>query len=182
MAVLVALLRAVNVGGTGRLPMRELREACTQAGLEQVSSYVASGNLVFASGKSATAVKALIAGLLRDRFGLGKNHVIIRTPAELAKVVAGNPFPDAAEARPNLMHVSFLEDRPQAGAAAALAAYKGPERLHLDGDCLYVDFAEGVARSKLTTSFLDKALKVAATARNWNTVNKLLEMARAIEP
>jgi uncharacterized protein (DUF1697 family) len=77
--------------------------------------------------------------------------------------------------------VNFLDSRPPTGAAAALAAYDGPERLHLDGDHLYVDYGEGVARSKLTPAFLDKALKVAATGRNWNTTNKLLEMARALE-
>jgi uncharacterized protein (DUF1697 family) len=67
----------------------------------------------------------------------------------------------------------------QSGAADALATRAGPERLHLDGDHLYIDYAEGIARSKLTPAFLDKALQVPSTGRNWNTTNKLLEMARA---
>jgi uncharacterized protein (DUF1697 family) len=179
--VFIALLRAINVGGTGKLPMKDLKAACEKAGLEHVSTYIASGNIVFASEKSATAVKSLIAGLLRDHFGLIKNHTLIRVPEDLANVIARNPFAEAAKARPNLLMVNFLDDHPPAGAAAALAAYDGLERLHLDRNHLYVDYREGVARSKLTPAFLDKALKVPATARNWNTTNKLLEMARALE-
>ncbi|WP_164225895.1 DUF1697 domain-containing protein, partial [Stenotrophomonas maltophilia] len=71
--------------------------------------------------------------VLRDRFGLTRNHTLIRTPAELALVIAANPFKDAATARPNLMLVSFLDGLPPEGTAEALAAYPGPERLHLDG-------------------------------------------------
>jgi uncharacterized protein (DUF1697 family) len=181
MAVFIALLRAVNVGGTGKLPMGKLKAACEAAGLSRVSTYIASGNVVFESNKSAAAVKVLIAGLLRDRFGLGKNHTLIRTPDDLAKVIARNPFADAAAARPNLLVIHFLDGIAPAGATDALAAFKGPERLHLDGRHLYVDYAEGIGRSKLTPALLDKALKVPATGRNWNTSNKLLDMARALE-
>jgi uncharacterized protein (DUF1697 family) len=181
MATFIALLRAVNVGGTGRLPMKDLKAACEDAGLQKVSTYIASGNVVFDSDKSAAAVKSLLADLLRKRLGLAKNHVLIRTPERLARVVGRNPFADAAAERPNRLMIAFLDGLPQAGAVAALAAFDGPERLHLDGDHLYVDYAQGVARSRLTPAFLDKALKVAATARNWNTANTLLKMALALE-
>ena len=181
MAVFVALLRAVNVGGTGKLPMQELRAACADAGLRSVSTYIASGNIVFETDKSAAVAKGLIGDLLSDRFGLTKNHALIRTPRQLAQVIAGNPFAAAAAKRPNLLMVSFLDGHPPAAAAGALAAYGGPERLHLAGDHVYIDYAEGVARSKLTPAFFAKALGVPATARNWNTTNKLLEMARALE-
>jgi uncharacterized protein (DUF1697 family) len=181
MAVFVALLRAVNVGGTGKLPMQELRAACADAGLRSVSTYIASGNIVFETDKSAAVAKGLIGDLLGDRFGLTENHALIRTPRQLAQVIAGNPFAAAAAKRPNLLMVSFLDGRPPAAAAGALAAYGGPERLHLAGDHVYIDYAEGVARSKLTPAFFAKTLGVPATARNWNTTNKLLEMARALE-
>ena len=180
MAVFIALLRAVNVGGTGKLPMQDLKAACEKAGLERVSTYIASGNLVFETDKSAPAVKTLITQLLRDRFGLTKNHTLIRTPRSLASVIAGNPFAAAATQRPNLLMVYFLDGPAPAGFADALSAYRGPERLRQDGEHLYVDYAEGMGRSKLTP-FLDKALKAPATARNWNTTNRLLEMARALE-
>ncbi len=181
MAVFIALLRAINVSGTGKLPMKELKAACEEAGLSQVSTYIASGNLVFGSDKSAAAVKTLITDLLRDRFRLAKNHTLIRTQRDLAKVIAGNPFADAAAERPSLLVVNFLDGLPHAGAADALANFGGPERLHLDGEHLYVDYAVGIGRSKLTPAFLEKALKVPVTGRNWNTTNKLLEMARALK-
>ncbi|TWT11422.1 DUF1697 domain-containing protein [Reyranella sp. CPCC 100927] len=181
MAVFIALLRAINVTGTGTLPMKDLKAACEAAGLKQVSTYIASGNVVFSSGKSAAAVKDVIAGILRDRFGLTKNHTMIRTPSDLAKVIARNPFADAAADHPNWVLVNFLEARPPAGAASALAGYSGPERLHLDGTHLYIDYTQGVGRSKVTPAFLEKALSVPSTGRNWNTTLKLLEMARAIE-
>jgi uncharacterized protein (DUF1697 family) len=160
--------------------MQDLKAACEEAGLERVSTYIASGNVVFKTNKPAPTAKALITRLMRDRFGLGKNHTLIRTPGGLAKVIAGNPFAAAALERPNRLMFNFLDGRPPAGVAEALAAYRGPERLRLDGEHLYIDYAEGIARSKLT-GFLDRELKVPATARNWNTTNRLLDMARALE-
>ena len=109
MAVFIALLQAVNVGGTGKVSMQELKAACEQAGLTRVSSYIASDNLVFESDLSATDVKRLIADLLRDRFGLARNRPVIRTPDVLAQVIARNPFVDAADARPHSLLVAFLD-------------------------------------------------------------------------
>jgi uncharacterized protein (DUF1697 family) len=180
MAVFIALLRAVNVGGTGKLPMQDLKAACTKAGLKRVATYIASGNVVFETDRSAPEVKILLTQLLRDRFGLTRNHALIRTPRSLAKVIAGNPFAAAAAERPNWLMVSFLDGLPPSGVAEALCAYQGPERLKLDADHLYIDYTQGVARSKLT-AFLGKTLKVPATGRNWSTTNRLLEMARALE-
>jgi uncharacterized protein (DUF1697 family) len=180
MRIYVALLRGINVGGTSKLPMKEFKAACEAAGLTQVSTYIASGNVVFTSKRSAVAVKALITDLLCERFELTKNHTLIRRSQDLAKVIARNPFADAAAVRPNLVMVNFLDGRPHAGAADALAAYDGPERLHLSGNHLYIDYAEGVARSKLTPAFLDKALQVPATSRNWNTTTKLMDMVRTL--
>ncbi len=180
MAVFIALLRAVNVGGTGKLPMQDLKAACEEAGLKRVATYIASGNVVFETDKPAPAVQTLIMQLLRDRFGLDKNHTLIRTSRDLAKVITGNPFVAAAVERPNRFMINFLDGRPPAGFAEALLAYRGPERLRLDGEHLYVDYADGIARSKLT-GFLDRELKIPATARNWNTTNRLLDMARALE-
>ena len=181
MAVFVALLRAVNVGGTGRVAMAELKTACEAAGLRRVATYIASGNIVFDSDRPAAELKPLIAGLLRERFGLADNGPVLRTPEGLAAAIAANPFRDAAAARPKLLMVGFLDRPPPEGAAAALAAYPGPERLHLAGDHLFIEYVDGVARSKLSAAFLARALQVPATARNWNTATTLLEMARALE-
>ncbi|SRR5579859_140509 len=181
MSVFIAVLRAVNVGGTGKLPMKELKTACEAAGLRNVSTYIASGNLVFDHDGGADQVQAVIASILRDRFGLTKNHAIIRTPDALARALAANPFADAAADRPSSLMLQFLEATPPEGAAETLGRWTGPERLHLSGDHLYVDYVAGAGTSKLTPAYLERALKVAGTARNWNTARKLLEMARAIE-
>jgi uncharacterized protein (DUF1697 family) len=178
MSVFIAVLRAVNVGGTGKLPMKELKAACEDAGLRDVSTYIASGNLVFEHDGGADHVRSLIAGILRDQFGLTKNHTIIRTPDALARALADNPFPDAASERPSSLTLQFLEAVPPAGATEALAAWSGPERLHLSEDHLYIDYVAGAGTTKLTAAFLERALKVAGTARNWNTAQKLLEMTK----
>jgi uncharacterized protein (DUF1697 family) len=118
-----------------------------------------------------------LTGLLRERFGLGQNHALIRTPGDLARVIAGNPFGEAASKRPHLLMVAFLDGSPVSTAADSLRAYPGPERRHLDGRHLYVDYVDGVARSKLTPALLTRMLGVPVTSRNWNTTTKLLAMA-----
>ena len=94
-----------------------------KAGLGRVSTYIASGNVVVETDKSAAAVKRLLTDILRDRFGLTRNHALIRTPQSLAAVIAGNPFEAAAAERPNRLMVNFLDGLPPAGVADALRAY-----------------------------------------------------------
>lgn len=178
MSVFIALLRAINVGGTGKLPMKELKAACEKAGLLKVETYIASGNLVFEHEGAAEQARSIVAKILREQFDLTKNHTLIRTPEQLAAAIAANPFPDASAERPAGLMLQFLETVPPEGAAEALAKWGGPERLHLIGDHLYVDYVAGAGTSKLTPAWLERALTVAGTARNWNTSNKLLEMAR----
>jgi uncharacterized protein (DUF1697 family) len=180
MSVFIAVLRAINVGGTGKLPMKELKAACEKAGLRKVQTYIASGNLVFEHDGTADQARSILAGILREQFGLAKNHTIIRTPERLAAALDANPFADAAAERPSSLMLTFLEAVPPdpAGSTEILAKWNGPERIHLAGDHLYVDFVAGAGTSKLTPAYLERTLKVAGTARNWNTARKLLEMAR----
>lgn len=178
MSVFIAVLRAVNVNGTGKVPMKELKAACEAAGLRNAATYIASGNVVFEYEGSAEQAQSIIAGILRDQFGLTKNHTIIRTPDSLAQALADNPFPDAASERPSSLMLQFLEAIPPEGAAEALAGWARPERIHLSGDYLYIDYQEGVGRSKLLPAVIERMLKVAGTARNWNTAQKLLEMTK----
>jgi uncharacterized protein (DUF1697 family) len=142
---------------------------------------LASGNVLFRSDQSAKGAKSVMEHVLRQGFGLTKNHVLIRTPTELSHVIAANPFPQEAAERPNGLLVSFLDGEADPGAAERLGAYQGPERMRLAGNHLYIDYPQGMGRSKLTPSFLDRALKVPSTARNWNTTSKLLAMARELE-
>ena len=167
MATLIGLLRAVNVGGTGKLPMAELRELCVAAGLRDVRTYIQSGNVVFSTSLGAPAAKKKLEALLAAH--LGKPcQVLIRTQAELESVVARNPFP---EAEPNRLMIIFLDDAPPRSAIADVKV-PGRERLHLDGRELFIHFPDGMGSSKLRVPFA-----AVGTGRNLNTVRKLIEMA-----
>jgi uncharacterized protein (DUF1697 family) len=165
----VALLRAVNVGGTGSLPMTELRDMCARIGGKNVRTYIASGNALLDSSKTEAQVKkALEAELLRYA---GKPvGVAVRTTKELADVLAGNPFRDAP---PNKTVVIFLDAAPP---KSALDGIKGASReeVRLGTREFYVHFPDGQGRSKLKIPGT-----AAGTARNMNTVAKLVEMAAA---
>src|SRR5690349_11133753 len=167
MPAFVALLRAVNVGGTGKLPMSELKAMCEELGFTQVRTYIASGNVVFASRKSETAIKAALEKRLATYAGKSVG-VMVRTAAEMAQVSAGNPFPKAA---PNRTMAIFLDDAP---AKDTLATVKGrqDEELKLGKREIYVHYGEGMAKSKLVIP----AAK-SGTARNMNTVAVLARMA-----
>jgi uncharacterized protein (DUF1697 family) len=164
----VALLRAVNVGGTGKLPMTELRTMCEAAGFAEVRTYIASGNVVFRTPGTEARIKAALEAALARHFGKPVG-VLVRTHAELAAVVAANPFPDAAG---NRLMVSFLDVAPPPDTLDHVSRRQG-ERIALGRREIYVDYGEGMRESKLKIP----AAKT-GTARNLNTVRQLVEMSR----
>lgn len=166
----IALLRAVNVGGTGKLPMTELKAMCEATGFSKVKTYIASGNVVFTSKLPEAKVKALLEAALAVYAGKPVG-VMVRTAAEMAAVLAANPFPDAA---PNRTLAIFLDQKPTANALE-LATGINEEKMHLGLREIYVHYGEGIADSKLKIP----AAKT-GTARNMNTVAKLAEMAAAL--
>jgi uncharacterized protein (DUF1697 family) len=163
----VALLRAVNVGGTGKLPMSDLKEICESLGLRSARTYIASGNVVFVSGKSEAAVKAGLEKRLETYAGKSVG-VLVRTAAEMAQVLADNPFPDAA---PNRTMAVFLDRAPPADTLAAVRGRNG-EQIGLGRREIYIHYGDGMAKSKLIVP----AAKT-GTARNINTVAALAKMA-----
>lgn len=163
----IALLRAVNVGGTGKLPMAELRAMCEAVGFAQVRTYIASGNVVFASASTIKQVQASLEAALAAYAGKPVG-VLVRTPAEMAQVLAANPFPKAA---PNRVAAIFLDAPPPADALVT-AKHRGEEEIVLGKREIYVHYGEGMADSKLVIP----AAKT-GTARNMNTVAKLVGMA-----
>jgi uncharacterized protein (DUF1697 family) len=163
----IALLRAVNVGGTGKLPMTELAAMCERGGFSNVKTYIASGNVVFKSAKSEGQVKTLLEAALLEYAGKPVG-VMVRTAAEMAAVLAANPFPERAG---NLTHAIFLDAPPPADAIEKASNRKG-EEMRLGAREIYVYYPEGAGQSKLKIP----AAK-AGTARNMNTVAKLAEMA-----
>lgn len=165
----VALLRAVNVGGTGKLPMIELKAMCEAAGFLRVRTYIASGNVVFDSRLGEAKVKALLEKAMQQYAGKAVG-VMVRTAAEMAAVLAANPFPKAA---PNRVVVIFLDAAPPADTLHGVTHLNGEEIAPGERE-IYVHYGDGMADSKL---------KIAAakngTGRNINSVGKLAEMAKA---
>jgi uncharacterized protein (DUF1697 family) len=177
MTARIALFRGVNVGGSGKLPMGELRALAAELGFEQPRTLLQSGNLVFRSPLVPQALEALIEARIAERFALDR-EVMVRTPTEWAELIAANPFADEAMAEPNRLIVMVLKGDPDAAGLAALRAFAGPERIEARGRALYIHYPHGQGVSKLPASPAWKRLKTVATGRNWNTVLKLARMAR----
>ena len=182
MATFIALLRAVNVGGYGKLSMADLRKLLEAAGYTRVETYIQSGNVVFDAKGTAASVGRAVETALEKHTGAAVD-VIIRTPEDLDRVIAGNPFAAEAAADGARVHVVFLAGAAPAGAKEGLQQIvdKYPQRrdrFHIAGDALYLHLPDGAADTKFTGKPVDRALGgVMGTARNWNTVLKLREMA-----
>ena len=180
MARLIVLLRGINLGPRNRISMPELREALEDAGYDDVRTYLQSGNVVLTSSASAKKVASQCERVIADRFGL-EIDVVVRTRAELAKVVERNPLARVAK-DPKRYQVSFLEAKPAAKTVRELEdVATGGEQVVSSGREIYAWHPDGVARSKLWAKLAGKGLGVTATARNWTTVTKLLELADAAE-
>jgi len=167
MPAFVALLRAVNVGGTGKLPMSELKAVCEELGFKGVRTFIASGNVVFSSPKPETAVKKALEARLEAYAGKPVG-VMVRTAEEMRAVLKHNPFPKAAG---NRTVAIFLDAAPPADALAAVKGRK-EEEIGLGAREVYVHYGEGMGQSKLVIP----AAK-AGTARNMNTIATLAKMA-----
>jgi uncharacterized protein (DUF1697 family) len=167
MPAFVALLRAVNVGGTGKLPMSELKAMCEGLGFCAVRTYIASGNVVFTSRKSEAAVKSALEKQLVAFAGkpLG---VMVRSAAEMAQILADNPFPKAA---PNRTVAIFLDGKPPKDTLSGVRGQKD-EEISLGRREIYVHYGDGMGQSKLVIP----AAKT-GTARNINTIATLAKMA-----
>jgi uncharacterized protein (DUF1697 family) len=175
----VALLRGVNVGGKHILPMKQLVGMFTEAQCVNVRSYIQSGNVVFtAPPKIAQNLPGLLGKEIEARFGFSA-PMVLRNRDQMQKVARGNPFLKAGLAESTL-HVYFLADEPSAAAIKSLDPNRSPgDRFQVAGREIYLHLPNGMGRSKLTSTYFDSKLSTVATARNWATVLKLLEMMRS---
>ena len=163
----VALLRAVNVGGTGKLPMAELKSICEEAGFVRVETYIASGNVVFESNVAPSKVKSELEARLLEYAGKPIG-VVVRTAEEMRAVLKANPFGDA---QGNHAYAIFLDHPPPRDALDHVTG-QSDEKMSLGDREIFVHYPSGMGRSKLKIP----AAKT-GTARNMNTVAKLAEMA-----
>ena len=171
MPIYVALLRAVNVGGSGTLPMAELKAICEKLGFADVRTYIQSGNVLFRSGLGETEVRERLEAALSERMGKAPG-VLLRSRRELEAVLSEAPFP---EAKPNFLLSTFRPEPPAADALDRLVAPDG-EEVQVRGREIYIHYPNGSGRSKLKLPALKPG-----TARNLNTVRKLAELAAAME-
>jgi uncharacterized protein (DUF1697 family) len=172
---MVALLRAVNVGGR-KLPMAELRALCAELGWEDVGTYIQSGNLVFTAGGKPEVIEAELERAIEKRFGL-KVPAIVRTAAQWAELARGNPFAEAARDAPSRLMLMVSKSPPAGDAAETLQARaRDGEQVRRAGDALWIHYPGGAGTSRLSPAQIDRAIGTPATARNHNTVLKLEEM------
>jgi len=175
------MLRGVNLGPHKRIKMDALRDLYASLKFEEPRTYVQSGNVIFRTKEKDLG---LIAGKIQkalEKKLACRTDVILRTVEDLGRVVAVTPFA-GRDLEPGKILVTFLAGEPGREAENALAAFKKyPEELHLKGRELFIYFPDGAGRSKLPWSKVEKFLKVTGTARNWNSVTKMLDMAREME-
>lgn len=169
MAVFVAFLRAVNVGGTGKLAMSDLRALCEDAGFSHVRTYIQSGNVAFATPLAAAPARQKLEAALERRMGKPVD-LHLRTPSQLEAIVKRNPFKTVP---PNRLLVLFL-DRVAPKQAVANLEIPGREEVVASGRELFIHYPDGMGRSKLKIPFAS-----GATGRNLNTVRKMIEIGRA---
>lgn len=176
MSRLAVLLRAVNVGGTGKLPMADLKAALADLGYDDPKTLGAAGSAVIATTAKPAAVETALEAALQARFGL-TTEVFARTHAELAQVLKAGAFPTMARDAPSGLLVLFLKGEPTAAGVAALRAkIVGPEEVEAGPGCLYIAYGAGLGTTKLTGQIIERAIGLRGTGRNWNTVGKLAEL------
>ena len=173
------MLRGINVAGKNRLPMTDLAALFKEAGAEEVHTYIQSGNVIFRADAARVArLGAAVAKAMQADFGWSV-PIVIRSAAELGATAKGNPFL-AEKPAIETLHVGFLLDRPDRAQVAALDPDRSPpDRFVVRGGEIFLHLPNGVARTKLTSQYLDSRLGTVVTVRNWKTVTTLLEMTRA---
>jgi uncharacterized protein (DUF1697 family) len=182
MAVVISLLRGINVGGNNMIRMEALRGIYQGLGLRDIQTHLQSGNVICRAPRpDLERLSSRIEDAIEKAVGF-RPAVILRTPAELREAIARNPFAAREGIHPGKLLVTFLAADPGAEAHARLLAIPpAPEEMHLTGRELYIYFPNGMGRPTLKLPLVDKALKTTGTGRNWNTVTKLLEIADKLE-
>jgi uncharacterized protein (DUF1697 family) len=174
MAIHIVLLRAIGPLTHKLMSMGQWREACERAGLDRPETILATGNMIVGYDGSGAKLQRLMTTIVRD-FGL-TSAVMVVPPRRMATVLAADPFPDASAERPSQMGVYFFSTaRPD---FSWIGDHDGHERLAAVGSTLIVDYSGGVSDSLKLPGIIEKRSGV-ATARNWNTLRKLVERAAA---
>jgi uncharacterized protein (DUF1697 family) len=179
MATYISMLRGINVGGHKKILMADLRALYKKLKFSNIESYIQSGNVVFDTESKTTPseLAQMIEQAITKKYGFDV-PVIIRTPEEIEHVISSNPYRDELETDIKRVYVSFLATNPAAANLEKLKAFDfAPDQYHVEGQDIFLCYGDRASNSKMTNNFFENKLKVAATSRNWRTVNKLYEMA-----
>ncbi len=179
----VSFLRGVNMAGHNKIKMTDLAELFKKVGFKDAETFIQSGNVVFSDTKNESAVKiaALIESAIFEKFGLSV-PALVRNIPELKAVLSGNPFLAEANFDPARMAVMFLHEEPtDEGLVEMKDVDYPPDRFSIKGREIYIWCPNGFGRTKLYTNFFENRMKVIGTARNWNTINAILEIAERIK-
>ncbi|NEZ04627.1 DUF1697 domain-containing protein [Wenzhouxiangella sp. XN201] len=172
----IALLRGINVGGHNKMPMAELRNLCAGLGWQNVATYIQSGNILFSAEGSTSALEKQLAGAIASHFG-HRVSVIVRPAAAWPLYIELNPFPEASASEPNRVMLGLAQKSLAADAAERLSEFAASgESIAQRTDSLWIHYASGSARSKITPALLDRLAGSPVTTRNWRTVLKINEM------
>jgi uncharacterized protein (DUF1697 family) len=178
MTTQIALLRAVNVGGRTKVAMADLRQVLDDLGMKNPRTLLQTGNLMFQSPSALDSqLEELLEVETERRLGL-RTDFLVRGAKEWSSVIDRNPFPKEAEADPSHLLVVFLKSAPRAESVRALDSAPEPERVSAWGRHLFATYPEGIGRSPLTMSLIERRVGCRGTARNWNTVLKLAALAQ----
>jgi uncharacterized protein (DUF1697 family) len=183
MPVVICMLRGVNVGAHNRVKMDDLKKLFTSLKLSDPQTYVQSGNIIFKTDeRNLDKLRTNLETAIHKKFGF-QSDAILRSAKDLREVIAQNPFAKRKDIHPGKLLVTFFSADPgEAARKQARAIQCDPEELFIEGREAYIYFPNGAGRSKLNWSLIPKTLKVHGTARNWNSVTKMLEMAERMEP
>jgi uncharacterized protein (DUF1697 family) len=173
----VSLFRGINVGGHQTVRMDALKELHTSLDLQDVQTYIQSGNVVFTSDNpNVIQIQMDIEDRFAQNFGF-QVKVMVRTAGEFNMIIENNPFQNQLMRESKWVVAMFLASNPISTALEDIQkTYTGPEEIHIIGKEAFIYYSDGQGRSKLTNTFLEKKLKTAGTARNWNTVLQLQKM------
>lgn len=181
MTAWISLLRGVNVGGHGKIPMKELAALYEKLGLKSVKTYIQSGNVVFVSDGGADALAKTIEAAIGETFGT-QTGVVVFSLAEWDAILAANPYLAAAEADPTKVSVMTFGAPPDTAPLEKLKVVMADgEDFKLDGRALYLNLPNGTGNSKLAAKAAALKFGTVATTRNWRTMVKLGELAEALE-
>jgi uncharacterized protein (DUF1697 family) len=180
--VIIALLRGVNIGGHNKISKQALQELCASLKLCDVRTYLQSGNIVFRTNeRDLSGLSARIASAIERKAGF-RPEVILRTVPELRSAIACNPFAKRRGLEPSKLAVTFLTSEPAKEVRDNVLKIKmDPEELRIEGRQMYIYFPNGMARPSFSWPVVERALRIPLTSRNWNTVNRLQEMAESLE-